>query len=153
MEVIPRRHGCIFIADEARERAGIIIALDRLDMLGPGGGDCFPSNCWIGQYLWQGVLRIADNQLARGAGRLLIAFIHHLMPAPNGGVDNEFGIPVRDTPTNANDLAMIGDHEKIERTRQLRVETGRRSHFIASRKAERVLSGKPDAVKYGIDAV
>ena len=153
VKIVAARHQRIFKSHEGGKFAGIIITFNDACVFVPDFTAIFLIIFWIIKYGGQGSASGPVDQFCGNFLRSLWPFMHHVMPTAQLGIANQKTWRFIKPPGRAKRITMISNHQKIERTIELRLNPSCRRYFFTLRKPERVFRAKPNAKSKSINRV
>ena len=145
VQVVAARHRGPLVADHRREASGIVVFLGCRGVLLPDGFHDRADDLWILDGRGQRVLRLAGHHVVGGVRGGLPAFLHRLVPSSQDRILRKRGIAFIDLEHQPQALGVVGDHQEIQRARQLGRNACGRDDFLAASEAIGLLRGKPVA--------
>ncbi len=153
VQVVAARHRGPFVADHRGEAARLVELLRRGGVLLPHRLHDRADDLGVLDGRRQGALRLAGHHVVGGVRGGLAAFLHRLVPSDQDRILHECGIAFIDLEHQPQALGVVGDHQKVQRARQLGRHAGGRDHLFAAREAVRLLRRQPVAGHEGIAGI
>ena len=137
-----------FVANEGRESARIVRLFRRLDRLLPGasvGGRAGERK----ERLRERSLRKRNDHFDRRIGSL--SRLDHVVPPAASGIGQDVGLAGKEVRKEPHIVGVVGNHEKIERPRELRRLSRRRDNLLALGEAIGVARAEPSTERAGVE--
>jgi hypothetical protein len=153
VQIVAVRLEGIFKSSERGEGAGLVIAVERPELRVPDVGCSLFLAHGVHHCLWQGARASCGDQFCGRACRLLRGFVHHVIPATQRFIADSDARRIVNSPHHTKPVAVIGNHQKIERAGKLRLDPGGGGNFITAREFQRIFGAEPNAKAECIDGI